>query len=139
MEFFDAVNVGSCAAGLVRAGSQEPLTTLKAHSIAGRVLSGSLEQWRQVAPTSAVAGVRRIAPVGCEPLEPRAASDVPTPPSATGAAHSGVLAAYAAAASAGCAAAGSRVAVEMSSMKFPASQRGVQLQQNPLRSIGCQR
>ena len=71
------------------------------YSIAGRVFSGSLEQLRQVASTSAVARVRRIAPVGSEPLEPRAASDVPTPPSATGAARSGVLAAYAAAAQSG--------------------------------------
>jgi len=67
------------------------------YSIAGRVFSGSLAQWRQVAPTSAVTRARRIAPVGREAVEPAAVTDGPTPPAATAAARSGVLAAYAAA------------------------------------------
>ncbi len=71
------------------------------YSIAGRVFSGSLEQWRQVAATSAVARARRIAPVGHDVFEPHAATAGPAPPSATAAARSGVLAAYAAAAQGG--------------------------------------
>ena len=67
------------------------------YSMAGRVFSGSLAPWRQVAPTSAAARARRIAPVGREAFEPAAATDGPTLPSATAAARSGVLAAYAAA------------------------------------------
>ena len=50
-----------------------------------------------MAPTSAAARARRIAPVGREAFEPAAATDGPTLPSATAAARSGVLAAYAAA------------------------------------------
>ncbi len=71
------------------------------YSNVGRVFSGSLEQWRQMAPTSAVARARRIAPVGHDAFEPRAATDDPPPPSATATARSGVLAAYAAAAQGG--------------------------------------
>jgi CBS domain-containing protein len=71
------------------------------YSIAGRVFSGSLEQWRQVAPTRAVARARRIAPVGHEAFEPGAAADGSAPPAATAATRRGVLAAYAAAAQSG--------------------------------------
>ncbi len=65
-------------------------------SIAGRLFSGNLEQWRQVAATSAVTRAQRLRPVGRDVFSAPAVAAGAAQPAATAAPASGVLAAYAA-------------------------------------------
>lgn len=62
------------------------------HGIGGRMYSATLEQLRQVAPTSAAARTRRIATLG---REPQATPDATSPPAAHDSGHRAALAAYA--------------------------------------------